>query len=77
MKSSIRKILVVATVIMIMVATTVTAYAITPKFNIPNIPSVPNISPSVKVELPNNFWDNWFKEHPLNIDFSKININFG
>lgn len=40
------------------------AYAVTPPLKTPSI-SIPDISDDIKVELPNNFWDNWFKNHPL------------
>lgn len=42
------------------------AYAVTPSFNIPNI-TIPDISDNIKIELPDNFWDNWFKDHPIKL----------
>ena len=75
----IRRLLIVAMAIMLMASVAITAHAVTPKLNIPNI-EIPDISDSVrdniKVELSDNFWDNWFKEHPFKIDFSKLNFNF-
>lgn len=44
-------------------------YALTPKLSIPNIPKIPNISNSVKVEISESFWDKWFAEHPIKINF--------
>lgn len=40
------------------------AYAATPSFKIPNI-TIPDISDNIKIELPDDFWDKWFDEHPL------------
>lgn len=51
---------------------TVPAHAVTPALKIPDLPKVPEIK--VEVELPKSFWDNWFDEHPLNLDFSKIKL---
>ena len=68
-----RKIFAILLAVMLIASMTVTAHAATPKLNIPDI-DIPDISGSVKVELSDNFWDNWFREHPLKIDFSKIKL---
>ena len=49
-----------------------TAYAFYPTLKIPTLPTVPEIK--VEVKLPDNFWSNWFKDHPLEIDFSSIKL---
>lgn len=72
MKKSIKRLLIVAMAIMISASTAVSAYAVTPTLKPPKLPTAPEIK--VEVELSDNFWSNWFKEHPLNIDFSKINF---
>lgn len=78
-KNITKKLLIGAMIIMGVASTSITTYAATPALKIPSI-KIPDISNSVKnnieLELSDNFWDNWFKEHPLNIDFSKINIKF-
>lgn len=75
----IKRLLIVVMVIMVMTSVAITAHAATPKLNIPSI-EIPDISDNVrdniKVEVSDNFWDNWFTEHPFNIDFSKINFDF-
>lgn len=68
-----KKIITIALALVLMASMTVTTYAATPKLNI-DLPEIPNISGSVKIEIPDNTWDNWFKEHPFKIDFSKIKL---
>lgn len=50
--------------IVLLLSLAIPAYAATPSLKIPSI-SIPDISDDVKIELPNNFWNNWFKNHPL------------
>lgn len=75
----IRRLLIVVMVIMVMTSVAITTHAATPKLNIPHI-EIPDISDSVRdnieVEIPDTFWDSWFKEHPFKIDFSKIDFDF-
>ena len=68
-----KKILVFIVAVMLIASMTVTTHAATPKLDIPNI-DIPDISGSVKVELSDNFWGNYFKENPIRIDFSKIKL---
>jgi hypothetical protein len=53
--------------VMLIASMTVPAYAATPALKIPSVPQISNIKFNVKIELPDDFWTNWFKEHPLNI----------
>ena len=77
--SMIRRLLIIVMAIMVMTSVAITSHAATTKLDIPHI-EIPDISDSVKdnieVEISDNFWDNWFKEHPIKIDFSKINFDF-
>lgn len=66
-----KKILVFIVAVMLIASMTVTTHAATPKLNIPDI-EIPDISGSVKVELSDNFWCNYFKANHIKIDFSKI-----
>lgn len=59
--------------VMLITSMTVIAHAATPKLDI-DLPEIPDISGSVKVELSDNFWDDWFKANPIKIDFSKIKL---
>lgn len=68
-----RKIFAIILAVMLMASVTVTTYAATPKLDL-DLPKIPDISGSVKVEIPDTVWDNWFKEHPIKIDFSKIKL---
>lgn len=72
-----KKIITIALALVLVASMTVTTHAATPKLDI-DLPEIPNISGSVKdnieIEVSDNFWDNWFKEHPIKIDFSKIKL---
>ena len=68
-----KKILVFIVAVMLIASMTVTTHAATPKLDILDI-DIPDISGSVKVELSDSVWDNWFKEHPIKIAFSKIKL---
>lgn len=67
-----KKFILFVLTLMLIASMAVTAFAATPKYQFPNLPEIPDISDNVEVEFPDNFWDNWFKEHPIKIDFSKI-----
>lgn len=68
-----KKIFAILLAVMLIASMTVTTHAATPKLDI-DLPEIPDISGSVKVELSDNFWDNWFKANPIKIDFSKIKL---
>ena len=46
----------------------VPAYACTPKLQIPKV-NIPTIKPKIELNLSEDFWSNYFKENPLNIEF--------
>ena len=66
-----KKLICILFALMLIASMTVTTHAATPKLEI-DMPEIPDISGSVKVEIPDTVWDNWFKEHPFKIDFSKF-----
>lgn len=68
-----RKIFAFILAIMLVMSMAISAYAATPPIKIPSI-KIPDISDSVEVKLSDNFWNNYFKENPIRIDFSKINL---
>lgn len=68
-----RKFIIVLLIIVTAISMTVTTHAVTPKLDI-DLPEIPDISGSVKVEVSDNTLDNWFKEHPFKIDFSKVKL---
>ena len=63
-----RKLITFALALVLIASMTVTTHAATPKLNI-DLPEIPDISGSVKVEIPNSVFGNYFK-----IDFSKIKL---
>lgn len=59
-----KKIFAILLALCLTLSLSITAFAATPSFKIPNI-SIPDISDNIKIELPDDFWDKWFDEHPL------------
>lgn len=62
-----KKLIIFAITIVLILSISIPASAATPKLGIPKIPTVPTIK--VEVKLPTNFWDNWFASHPLQINW--------
>lgn len=67
-----RKLFAILLAVMLMASTTVSTYAATPKLNI-DLPEIPNISGSVKVDVTPAV-NKWLDDHPINIDYSKIKL---
>lgn len=42
-------------------------FACTPTLKPPKIPTIPDISGSIDVEIPDSVFDNWFRDHPIKI----------
>lgn len=62
-----RKFIALLMVLVLLICLAAPAFACTPRLNPPKIPTVPDISGSVEVDLPDSVWDNWFKEHPIKL----------
>lgn len=80
-----KKFVIFALTLTLIASMAIPAYAITPPLKVPSI-TIPDISGSVKdniseeikdSETADSFWGNWFKEHPIKIDWSKIDFNWG
>ena len=74
-----KKLIYIVLALMLVMYMTVTAYAATPTFKIPSVPQISNIKFDVKLDEATenaieNHVDKWFVEHPIKIDFSKINF---
>ena len=67
-----KKILAMLLALLLIVSMAIPAYAVTPKLEIPDVPQISKIKFDIKIELPDDFWSNWFKEHPLNLDLSGV-----
>lgn len=70
-----KKIIILVITVVLVLSMAVTAYAVTPTMKIPNMPVIPDITDDVEVEISECFWDKWFREHPIKIDWSTINWN--
>lgn len=69
-----RKIIAILLAVMLIVSMAVPALAATPKLKIPHI-EIPKIE-KVEVDLPDNFWDNYFAQHPIRLP-ANFKFNFG
>lgn len=63
MKKIICLILSLLLIMSLVMAMVVPAAAATPTLQTPSIPQVPKVK--VSVQLPDDFWSNWFATHPL------------
>ena len=59
-----KKIIAIAMVLMLIFAMVVPAAAVTPPLDTPSI-TIPDISDDVHIDIPDSFWDKWFKDHPI------------
>ena len=53
--------------IVLILAMAVPVAAVTPTLQPPDLPDVPDISGSVHVELPEDYWDGYFEANPITI----------
>lgn len=65
-----KRVLAIILVGLLLFTMAVPALAVTPSFNPPALPQVPEIK--VDLKLPDDFWEKWFKDHPLNINIKDI-----
>lgn len=61
-----KRCLIFALLVVLVFAMAIPAYAVTPKYEFPDLPEIPDISDDIHFELPDSFWDMWFDEHPIN-----------
>lgn len=59
-----KKIIAIVMVLMLIFAMVVPAAAVTPPLDTPSI-TVPDISDDVHIDIPDSFWEKWFKDHPI------------
>ena len=65
-----KKIIVIALVLTMMIAMAVTANAVTPTIKVPKLPEIKIDTSNIKVEIPDSFWDKWFAEHPIVVSYT-------
>lgn len=61
-----RKIIAFILAVMLIASMTIPAYAVTPSYKL-DVPQISKIKLDIKIELPDDFWDNWFKDHPIGV----------
>ena len=62
-----KKIIVFALVLIMMICMAVTANAVTPVYKPPKLSEIKVDTSNIKVEVSHSFWDKWFAEHPVSI----------
>ena len=69
-----KKILALILAVLLIASMAVPAYAVTPKYEFPDLPEIPDISDDIKIEIdiPDSFWDKWFQEHPIKLPTFKL-----
>lgn len=60
-----KKLIVLLLVLLMVMAMAVPAHAATPSVGVPEVPQISNIKFEIKIQLPDDFWGNWFREHPI------------
>ena len=65
-----KKIIVFALVLTMIISIAVTANAVTPVYKPPKLPEIKVDTSNIKVEVSDSFWDKWFAEHPVKISFT-------
>lgn len=69
-----RKIITFMLALVLIVSMAVTSFAATPKWEYKPV-VLPQLKVSIKI--PDSVFDNWFKEHPLNLNFSFASPTLG
>lgn len=65
-----KKIIVFALVLTMIISIAVTANAVTPVYKPPKLPEIKVDTSNIKVEVSQSFWDKWFAEHPIVVSFT-------
>lgn len=67
-----KRMIVFMLVIALVLSISVTAFAVTPSYKFPSLPSVPDISDNIQVTVSSGFWSNWFASHPIKLPSLKL-----
>lgn len=62
-----KKIIALLLALLLILSMAAPVAAVTPTLHPPDLPEVPDISGSVHVELPEDYWDAYFEEHPITV----------
>ena len=54
-----KKIICILFALMLVVSLAVPTFACTPQYEVPDVPQISKIKFNVKIELPDDFWDNF------------------
>lgn len=62
-----KKIITILFSAMLIASMAISVNAATPSLNTPATPTIPDISGSVEIELPDDYFDDYFEDHPIEI----------
>lgn len=60
-----KKIISFALALLLIASMAIPAYAVTPNLGAPDVPQISNMKFDIKIELPEDILDDWFKNHPI------------
>ena len=71
-----KKIIALILAVLLIACLAVPAYAVTPKYEFPELPEIPDISDDVKIEIdiPDSFWADWFEKCPIRLGGEESNM---
>jgi len=62
-----KKILIIALTLMVIITTAIPAYAVTPPMRVPDMPEIPAIEPDFSYINFDAIFEKWFEDHPIRI----------
>lgn len=69
-----KKTIVFALVLTMILCMAVTANAVTPIYKPPKLPEIKVDTSNIKVEVSQSFWDKWFAEHPIIVSYKATTL---
>lgn len=60
-----KKIIAILLALMLIASMAVPAFAVTPPLQAPDMPEIPDISDDVKVDIPDDYWEEYFEKNPI------------
>lgn len=62
-----KKIICIMIAVLLIACLAVPAYAVTPKYEFPDMPEISKIKFNISFPLGKEFWADWFEKHPITV----------